>query len=230
MSTQEATLKSTDISEADVEAFLQGNPDFFMSRPDLLAGLQLPHPSGAAVSLIEHQVRILREKNESIERKLLDLVEVARENEHLSNQLHHLSLGLLEAEDLDSALNVSQELLRNELKADYVCIRLVGLEEGNIHALAGGEDALSEFEELFKNNRPSCGRISPEQKAVLFCNEDDEVASSVLVPLQDPERLGVLAIGSRDPNRFYPGMGTLFMGTLGELISRAIRSYRGDNG
>ncbi|MDX1335254.1 MAG: DUF484 family protein [Gammaproteobacteria bacterium] len=39
-----------------------------------------------------------------------------------------------------------------------------------------------------------------------------------------------MAVGSRDANRFYPGMGTLFMGTLGELISRAIRSYRGDNG
>jgi uncharacterized protein YigA (DUF484 family) len=230
MSTQEATLKTTNISEADVEEFLQDNPQFFESRSELLADMQLPHPSGSAVSLIEYQVRVLREKNQSLEHKLLDLVGVARDNEHLSNQLHHLSLGLLEAEDLDSVLNISQELLRNELKADFVCIRMLGLEEGNVHALPGGEEALAQFEEVFSSNRPSTGRISQEQKLILFCDESDDVASSVLVPLQDPERLGILAIGSRDENRFYPGMGTLFMGTLGELISRAIRSHRGDNG
>jgi len=230
MSSQEATLSSSAISEVDVEEFLQENPEFFESRPELLATMQLPHPSGSAVSLIERQVHILREKNQSLERKLLDLVEVARDNEHLSNQLHHLSLGLLEAEDLDSVLTISQELLRNELKADFVCIRLLGLEDGNIHALPNDEDSLAQFEELFSSKRPACGRLSEEQKKILFCDENDEVASSVLVPLQDPERLGILAVGSRDANRFYPGMGTLFMGTLGELISRAIRSYRGDNG
>jgi hypothetical protein len=49
------------------------------------------------------------------------------------------------------------------------------------------------------------------------------------VPLQDPERLGILAVGSHDEQRFHPGMGTLFMGTLGELVSRAIRRHRAVN-
>lgn len=227
MSTQEATANNPTIPVEDIEEYLQDNPDFFESRPELLAQMIISHPSGQAISLIEHQVSVLRDKNEQLEHKLLDLVAVARENEHLSTQLHHLALGLLEAENLDAVLSISQELLRNELKADHVCIRLIGQEEA-LHGISG--DAADElFTDLFAGNRPVCGRLSDQQKEILFGEEGENIASSVLVPLQDPERLGILAVGSHDEQRFHPGMGTLFMGTLGELVSRAIRRHRAVN-
>jgi uncharacterized protein YigA (DUF484 family) len=225
MSTQEATADNPSIPVDDIENYLQEHPDFFESRPELLAEMIISHPSGQAVSLIEHQIRVLRDKNGQLEHKLLDLVAVARDNEHLSTQLHHLALGLLEAENLDAVLSISQELLRNELKADHVCIRLIGQEEEGLHGMTN-DIANAQFADLFVANRPVCGRLSDEQKSELFGEEGEAIASSVLVPLQDPERLGILAVGSHDEQRFHPGMGTLFMGTLGELVSRAIRRHR----
>jgi len=46
----------------EVAAFLKQNPGFFRSYPDVVAELDVPHETGATVSLVEHQSRILREK------------------------------------------------------------------------------------------------------------------------------------------------------------------------
>lgn len=231
MTTQEATLNQVEVSESDVEEYLRANPDFFASRPELVEMMQLPHTTGAAVSLIEYQVRVMREKNAALEHKLFDLVEVARENEHLSTRLHHLALGLIEAEHLEGVLSIAQDLLRDELKADFVHIRLIAQDgsEG-LHDLPADESTMALFDALFEEHRPLCGHLDEAQKSILFPEEADEVASSVIVPLTDPEHIGILAVGSRDNERFYPGMGTLFMGTLGELVSRAIRMHREDRG
>ena len=69
------------ISHEDVEAFLKDHPDFFMSRDKLLAELNLPHQSGVAISLVERQVSILRERSADQRRRLSELLDIAREND-----------------------------------------------------------------------------------------------------------------------------------------------------
>jgi len=38
--------------------------------------------------------------------------------------------------------------------------------------------------------------------------------------------VGLVAVGSRDPNRFYPGMGTLFLRMMGEAFAVALLRHR----
>jgi len=45
-----------DIDSDDVAAYLTKHNDFFVTYPELLNDLEVPHQSGAAVSLIERQV------------------------------------------------------------------------------------------------------------------------------------------------------------------------------
>jgi uncharacterized protein len=35
----------------------------------------------------------------------------------------------------------------------------------------------------------------------------------------------MVAVGSRDPNRFFPGMGTLFLRMMGETLGVALSRY-----
>ena len=51
------------MDDAQVVAFLRANPDFLARHPELFEILELRHASGAAVSLIERQVEILRGKS-----------------------------------------------------------------------------------------------------------------------------------------------------------------------
>ena len=65
-----------ELSENAVHDFLQENPDFFERHGALLSSLRLPHVTGGTVSLVEHQVSVLRQKDLKLERKLKDLIEM----------------------------------------------------------------------------------------------------------------------------------------------------------
>ena len=59
--------ESTLVEHTDeaIAEYLLANPDFFTRNSDLLADLQLPHSTGgAATSLIERQVSMLRGRNQ----------------------------------------------------------------------------------------------------------------------------------------------------------------------
>ena len=216
------------LSKEEVAAWLRQHPDFLDRHPEVLEAIELHHRAHGAASLVERQMQLLRDRNRQLERKLMELVEIARENEHLSTRLHHLALALLEADDASDVVNIAQDLLRDELKADFVTLRLIGnpqAEETGLHFVPPEEPALARFEDLFHSGRPLCGRVSREQLEWLFGDQADDIASAVLIPLKDPNRIGLLALGSRDPHRFHPGMGTLFLGTLGELLARALRHH-----
>src|SRR5690606_37595308 len=71
---------------------------------------------------------------------------------------------------------------------------------------------------------PLCGRLHPDKHALLYAARSDEVQSSALLAL---EGTGLVAVGSADPNRFYPGMGTLFLRMMGEAFEGALRRFDG---
>ena len=80
---QEAQL--IDVNEDDIVEYLQTNPDFFERHINLLTSLSLPHRTGGpAVSLVERQVSVLRQRNMKLERKLRELLDVARGNDPLA--------------------------------------------------------------------------------------------------------------------------------------------------
>ena len=105
MSTQrKPEFREDSLSEEAVRDYLADNPEFFERYADLLGSLRLPHQSGAAVSLVERQVSMLRQKDLKHERKLKELLEVARANDTLADKLHCLTLNLLGASELGATL------------------------------------------------------------------------------------------------------------------------------
>ena len=59
--------------------------------------------------------------------------------------------------------------------------------------------------------------------AVRACAPD--VQSTALLPLPG---VGLVAVGSRDANRFFPGMGTLFLRMMGESLATALQRFERD--
>jgi uncharacterized protein YigA (DUF484 family) len=78
-----ATAAPTDvvISENDVASYLKNHPEFFKRNAGLLGDISLPHVQGNAVSLVERQVAVLRERSMSTRRKLSELMEHAKDND-----------------------------------------------------------------------------------------------------------------------------------------------------
>ena len=219
------------ISEQQVEEFLRRNPEFFEDHMALLAQLRLPHPSGPAVSLIERQVSVLREQNQAYKRKLMELVQVGRDNDKVNRNLHALTLALLPRETLAQVVDALLESLIRAFKATEVALRLASLPSGlarppQVDLLSRRDTGLDPFQSFMQAARPLCGRLKTEQIDYLFGDNASRIASAALIPLGNDCSLGMLAIGSDDSNRFHPGMDTLFLRNLGELASAALEPYR----
>jgi len=69
MTTSQARgIKHESLNDTSVAEYLQTYPDFFEAQFSLLIKLRLPHlrDVGATVSLVERQVEVLRERNQSL--------------------------------------------------------------------------------------------------------------------------------------------------------------------
>jgi uncharacterized protein YigA (DUF484 family) len=232
MSTQrKADFTETALSEDAIHDYLADNPDFFERHADLLGTLRLPHSSGAAVSLVERQVSLLRQKDLKHERKLKELLEVARANDVLAGKIHRLTLKLFAVRDLDATLAELEEALRADFDADQSILVLFGdpaafdqIRAGRFfRAVERDDEALRAFDTFLKGRGPRCGQIRDSQRDFLFGKETDEIGSAALIPLGERSELGFLAIGSADSDRFHPGMSIDFLGRLGELVAGALR-------
>ncbi len=234
MSTQrKPEFMEDDLTEDAVHDYLETNPDFFENHGDLLSSLRLPHVSGAAVSLVERQVSVLRQKDLKLERKLKELIDVARVNDALGTKMHQLTLHLLAASGISETLEAIEAALRTGFNADLSVLVLFGdpdafkdVKVGRFFKPVKREtESLKAFATFLKGNGPRCGQVRDSQRDFLFGKETDEVGSAALVPLGKKSEIGFLAIGSADADRFHPGMSMDFLSRLGDLVAEALKRY-----
>lgn len=214
--------------ERTVTDYLITHPDFFEAHADILTKLKVPHPSGQAISLIERQVEVLRQQYRQMERKLVDMIEVARANDALIERIHRLAVALLEGQALAERLYSVQEELRNRFDADEVSLFLITDRSANLDAGPARwikhEDAgFEQFREFMRAGKPYVGRLRAPQLEFLFGEQAERIASIALMPLGDHGRLGILAVGSHEVDRFGPTLGTAFLMRIGELVAAAIQ-------
>lgn len=225
MTTQANAENSVPATDAQtVSDYLTSHPDFFDKHPEVLAALQLNHTSGKAVSLIERQVQILRSQNQDLKKRLLDLVDVARDNDRLSERVHRLILDLLNAGSLTELIDNLEHNLRSEFMADAIVLHLPALDESRqrecgVRPLVIDDALKNLLPTPLVDNRPQCGRLKREQAEFLFGDQAAAIESCAVIPLGNHASTGLLSIGSREVNRFNPCMGTLFLSHLGELIA-----------
>jgi uncharacterized protein YigA (DUF484 family) len=232
MTSQARGIKQDAINDGSVTQYLETYPDFFERNGALLAKLRLPHlrDSSATVSLVERQVEVLRDRNQALERKLTELVGVARANDALADRIHRLSQRLIRARTLLETINALETSLREDFDArDSVLLLFMEqareLEEpaGRFLKTADPADAVVKtFESLLQSGKPRCGQIRDTQRDFLFGKDSIEIGSVALTPLGAKGALGLLAIGASDAERFHPAMSTEFLTRIGELLANAL--------
>jgi uncharacterized protein len=233
MTTSQARgIKQEDINDASVAEYLQTYPDFFERNTPLLTKLRLPHlrDVGATVSLVERQVEVLRERNQSLERKLKDLVDVARANDTLADRIHRLSQRLIRAHTMLETIHAVETSLREDFDAMHSVLvlfleqaRPLEAEAGHFLRCADPTDGeIKSFESLLQSGKPRCGQVRDAQRDYLFGKDSVEIGSVALTPLGPKGELGILAIGASDAERFHPGMSTEFLSRIGELVTYAL--------
>ncbi|MGB3270687.1 MAG: DUF484 family protein [Rhodanobacter sp.] len=225
-----ATLLDDATQARVVAAYLKRHPEFLSAYPELAAKLTMPprESGGAVASLAVYQMQSLRDKNAELERRLAELVEIAAENEKLMERVHGMTVALLRASTMEVTARTVVARLSADFHTERVSLLLFGSEPKLPRAdwlqqIAGGAAALPEFADFLRKGEPSSGRLSSDKLARLFGEHAAGLQSVALMPLGDA---GMLAIGSADPNRFQPGMGTLFLKMISATITAALARSR----
>lgn len=211
----------------EVAAWLRRHPQFLKQFPDLAISLVVPREDGPAASLASYQLEVLRDKNRELARRLQELFANAQENERLAVRTHQLTLALLRRDSAADTLRAMAATLAEDFQGDLVRIVLFapvdGLEDADwLQVMPAADARLAPFRDALAEGEPICGRLHPDKSALLYGGRVEDVQSSALLPLPG---VGLLAVGSHDPNRFFPGMGTLFLRMMGEALVAALQRY-----
>jgi uncharacterized protein YigA (DUF484 family) len=229
LNSEEIVTKHEQQLATDLEliSLLRESPDILQRHPELLAVLEVPHQTGQAVSLIEKQVAVLRQQTEAQDKRLRELMDVARDNERLANSRHGLALNLLAAHDLNDVVSTVLDVLSDELSADYAVIKLFSddkdrIEQSSDLFVDASDKALTAFKTMLEQKNTVCGKAITEQKTFLFEDNADNINSVAVIPLVAGANLGLIGLGANDVERFKSSMGTDFLSQIGDLISASL--------
>jgi len=228
------SLSESSLSDAAAEAALQdhqvadwlaAHPDFFDAHADLISEVRIRHPHGGrAISLVERQVVVLREKNKALEQRMAELIRIGQENDAMGARLQRLTRDLLRAADPAGLPALLADGLRDGLAVPQVAIRLWGLDAALAEPFGAdvSADLRRRTDEL---SQPYCGPNAQSEASGWLPGGGPETASLALIALRvgaNPASFGLLVMGSPDPARFQAGMGTAFLERLGEVASAAL--------
>jgi uncharacterized protein YigA (DUF484 family) len=216
------------MNPSEVAQFLKDHPDFFDVNPTLLAEFTFVHPHGSqAISLTERQLLVLRERITQLEDKFAELLQFGEENDAISEKVHRLGLSLLEAEDFEAIRSAIYTHLQEDFSVPHVAFRVWN----SVLSRSGPEfGAVGEEVRFFTGDlvQPYCGVPALREVSDWFGQAARLIRSVALVPLKrDEHTFGLLALGSEDPKRFYPEMGTLYVARIGEMVSHSLRRQLG---
>ncbi len=203
---------TTELSSADVRAFLLQNPEFFAEHSDLLEKIKLPHEQKGSVSLVEIQSDQLRKKVRQLNFKLNQLVSIAKQNEKIYRVYTDLNVQLLRCESVAEVQFTLEDVLQERLQLSSAVIKSFK----GPHAIPELQQRLF-TEKRFKSTNFFFGRLSQHERQLLFGESPAE--SVALMLLGDNRELGILGISSSDASHFTPDMDTLLLQQLQQVLN-----------
>lgn len=218
------------VEETQVKNFLASHPDFLTNNPQLLSHMELNHSSKGAISLVERQIKVLRERNQVMQGQLIEMLTAAFNNEKLLIDCNQFMLDLLKTDNLQDLCAKIITSLKKDFSLDDVALVLVGnyppAAPAQLVTDAGEIKSLLNCQ--FPDSQPLCGRLEQDPKKKLFGELSQELQSFALIPLGKECEFGLLALASNDVSRFEPEMGTLFVELIAKLVTFLTKNYELD--
>ncbi|MDP2747158.1 DUF484 family protein [Pseudomonas sp.] len=209
-----------------VAAYLRLHPEFFIDHDELIPELRIPHQRGDTVSLVERQVKLLRERNIEMRHRLSQLMDVARDNDRLFDKTRRLVLDLLDASSLEEVVSCVEDSLRREFQVPFVSLILFSEAPLPVGRSVSSAEAHQAIGGLLAGGKTICGVLREHELNFLFGAEDGaQVGSAAVVSISYQGLHGVLAIGSADPQHYKSSLGTLFLGYIAEVLARVVPGF-----
>lgn len=224
-----------------VADWLHAHPDFFDRHADVLSDVKLRHPHGGqAISLVERQVLMLRDRNKALELKMAELIRIGQENDAIGRRLQQLTQDLLQESDPARLPALLVEGLQQGFAVPQVAVRLWGVD--GLEPPFGDDVSAELRRRIEEENKPYCGPSAYPEAAAWLPGGGEQTTSIALFALRrvtadrnrresqaaqplgaaHGEAFGLVVLGSDDAARFQAGMGTAFLERLAEIASASL--------
>lgn len=202
--------------------YLSENPDFFEAHADVFANLSVPHPHQArTISLGERQILTLRTRLREHEMRLSRLLQNAGSNERISLDLMQWCARMLAEPD---ASQIPAHIIRS--LGDQFDLTAIALRLWDLPMLTHSEftedvtPAIRAFAKALQ--QPYCGPHQQQEAATWLGSPPASLAILPLRTTAAADPVGLLVMGSDDPQHFTADMGTTFLELIATLAGAAL--------
>ena len=217
---------------SEVAEFLRANPDWLADNADVLLNLAPPNRAAGdkVVDLQHFMVRRLQDEIGRLHGHQRELIAASRSNLSAQGQVHQAVLMMLEAASFEHLIHIVTRDVAQALDLDAVTLCVETRSDGQ--PAAAKTPGVYVLEPHGVDSRIGQGREAmlandiPADPAV-FGPAAGLVRSQALARLRASRRSpeGLLALGSRDPERFHQGQGSELLGFLARSLERLIRGW-----
>lgn len=210
----------------EIAAYLKSHPEFFEQYAELISQIHIPSPHGGnAIPITERQMITLREKVRLLEAKLAELISFGEENDAISAKVHRLGIALQRAGDLQGVMRALYSHLGGDFAVPHVAVRLWGIGAGDDTEFESVAESVKAFAEGLRH--PYCGAAAGQEAVAWLGEAAGHVRSVAQIPLrrnsgQEDAGFGLLLLASEEAQRFYAGMGTLYLQRIGDMSAAAL--------
>jgi uncharacterized protein YigA (DUF484 family) len=198
----------------DVELYLLENTDFFVSRESLVSELSFKHDAEGASSLLEMQVRKLRDEQSRLMDMLTGFVSTGKENEELFFKSKNLTLSLISSNKFDEVKKTVELFFQENFEVDSCILETLSDAElqklEKITGLDMNKDAIH------------MGPLSKEKMAAFFSN--DAIKSAVISVMKLEKGFGLLKVGSIEATKYLGDGDTTFIEYIRDVIVKVLES------
>ena len=202
--TKEGKEETIESDQETHSLYLKENPEFLFefltSNPDVLASINLTSNNDemSVSSLAQKQVNVLRERKANSDAKLIEFVSNVSDNDRLLSQTRNYVLAVMRSPSRKALLETIVEQFSDRFDVEFSSVELIdGDETGSRQEFL----ASSGQAQLFS------GMIREAESQLLFDHEQAQSALLIARKLNDGKTL-LIAIGSEDPNFYFPKIGT----------------------
>ncbi len=215
------------ITDQEVLHYLQQHPDFLQRHMDIIEQQNFNHACGDAASILELQVKMLRDRLQDYTNKLSELLQTARHNDV---QFERTKLLVTELSGSTSIKAVIQALRFNffsEFNAD--ALRLVMLQDVPVdipHLISVPEhhEDYAQWVAMAKNPWAFCRQVEAPLLETLFAETDTApMRSCALLPMhKDKQPFAIIAVASKRADYYTEQLDTLFLNHVAAVCGRAL--------
>ena len=216
--------KKDDNSSAEelVQNFLKKNKNFFIKHPELLKELQFPLKDGRSEKVIDLQVyryKKINQENIDLQNQMTQILLAGKSHMQSQKRILKSSLKILNSKSLAKVFSVILSDFKVLLGCEYInCFST----NNNIGINEVQKIDTRVAKSYFRDKAMTNINQNPKGVLLFFPNKSTQIKSYILLKINFQEDIFVVAMGSKDINKFNPDQQVDLIEYLIKIIENKI--------